>query len=363
MNSIKDEFISLICDKSKTPEDIYNEMYQRHRELFSTKRIMRELKSWKNCIYQGTIGENDFIVSDASTTALDQNNTVMVYDDYKKTIIRFIEIFRQEYERDPNRNIFPLIISFSVEFLKEMFGGASRNGENIQSERSAASSFDEQMQMKKYNISHQRGKGKTAVCCERNVTIGNLFQFIGYETLQIAGYLDTKDGDDYINGEGHAFTLVKHGKGVGHYALFDLFNGVVIQKALPGDYDFTNGFKIEYYSERLGKTFVYGVDGPLHELNNEVLEVEAKIRNLSRRIDLFKYKYRNKQEIEEELNIERIKVEFEELLVTIENSNMSRELKDRYITRIKTFFLEEVNKIIKIVNNNYNNDSEYQGHK
>ena len=90
MNQVQEEFIKLIGDKTKSSEDIYNIMYHDNKELFSTKQILREIKSWKNCIYQGTIGEKDFIIAEASSTALDTDSIEMIYDDYKKTMIKFL---------------------------------------------------------------------------------------------------------------------------------------------------------------------------------------------------------------------------------------------------------------------------------
>ena len=94
MLSIQEEFIKLICDKTKSAEDIFNIMQSNHKELLSTRKIFRGMKSWSKCIYQGTIGENDFIVAEASSTALTQDSVEMIYDDYRETMIRFIEIFR-----------------------------------------------------------------------------------------------------------------------------------------------------------------------------------------------------------------------------------------------------------------------------
>ena len=66
MNSPQKDFIKLIQDKTKSAEDIYNEMLKNHNDLYHTRRILRENRSWRNAVYQGTIGENDFIVAEAS---------------------------------------------------------------------------------------------------------------------------------------------------------------------------------------------------------------------------------------------------------------------------------------------------------
>ena len=77
---------------SKTKQKKYKDKWK--EALLSTRRMIRGMKSWSNCIYQGTIGENDFIVAEASSTALTQDSVEMIYDDYRETMIRFIEIFR-----------------------------------------------------------------------------------------------------------------------------------------------------------------------------------------------------------------------------------------------------------------------------
>ena len=353
MNNVKEEFIKLIADKTKSSEDIYNIMYHDNKELFSTKQILRGIKSWENCIYQGTIGENDFIIAEASSTALDTDSIEMVYDDYKETMIKFIELFRQEYEKDPNKQTISIMINISNKFLKDVFAGASRSGEDAPNQRNRISTFDEKKQLRKYNISDQKGEGRTAVCCERNVTIGNAFQFMGFETYHISGSLYFKDNNEILGGENHAFTLVKYGKEKGKYALFDIFNGIVIQNVLPGDYDFTNGFSIEYYSERFKKTIIYRLDGPLFQMTNEILKVEVIIRNLSKRLQLSEYKYKHNLDIEENVNVEELKLEFFNLLQVIKDSDMNDVFKNRYINRIQTYYM----KVIESIENNYNNTS------
>ena len=353
MNNVQEEFIKLIGDKTKSPEDIYNIMYHDNKEVFSTKQILRGIKSWKNCLYQGTIGENDFIIAEASSTALDTDNIEMIYDDYKKTIIKFIEMFRQEYEKDPKKHAISIVINISDRFLSEVFAGASRIDADVRNQRNKVSMFDEKNQLRRYNISDQKGEGRTAVCCERNVTIGNVFQFMGFETYHVSGVLYNKDDDEILGGENHAFTLVKYGIEKGKYALFDIYNGIVIQNVLPGDYDFTNGFSIEYYSKKLKKTFIYEVDGPLFEMTDEILKIEIIVRNLSKRLQLSEYKYKHELDIEENLNVEKIKEEFSNLLNVIKDSDMNDIFKNRYINRIQTYYM----KVIESIENNYNNIS------
>lgn len=353
MNIVQEEFIKLISDQSKSAEEIYNIIYNNNKELFSTKKILRGMKSWRNCMYQGTIGENDFIIAEASSTALDTDSIEMIYDDYRSTMIKFIELFRQEYEKDRNKHAISIIINISNRFLSDVFAGAFKSGADAQKQRKEVSTFDEKNQLKKYNISDQKGKGRTAVCCERNVTIGNALQFIGYETYHVSGALYSKDDDVMLGGEDHAFTLVKYGKGEGKYALFDIFNGLVIQNILPGNYDFTKGFSTEYYSDKLKKTFIYTVEGPLFEMTDEILKIEITIRNLSKKLESLLYKYKKNLDIEEELNIEQIKEEFLNLLFVIENSDMKDIFKNRYIDRIQTCYMNDIEKIEK----NYSNTS------
>ena len=353
MNNIQEEFIKLIGDKTKSSEDIYNIMYHDNKEMFSTKQILRGMISWRNCMYQGTIGENDFIIAEASSTSLDTDSIEMIYDDYKTTMIKFIELFRQEYEKDPNKHAISIMINISNRFLSDVFAGASRAKADAQNQRNRVSTFDEKNQLRKYNISDQKGEGRTAVCCERNVTIGNAFQFMGFETYHVSGSLYSKDDNEILGGEAHAFTLVKYGKEKGKYALFDIFNGIVIQNVLPGDYDFTNGFSIEYYSEKIKKTFIYEVDGPLFQMTNEILKIEVIIRNLSKRLQLSKYKYKHDLDIEENLNVEKLKEEFSYLLNVIKDSDMNDIFKNRYINRIETYYMN----VIESIENNYNNTS------
>jgi hypothetical protein len=241
MSEVRDDFLRLIRDKSKSPEEIYNEMYQKHKELYSTRQILRGLKSWDNCIYQGSIGENDFIMAEASATALDPTNIAMIHDDYKETIIKFIEHFRQEYDKNPNEHIINLTIIATYKVLREMFKGTTRNGDVAQNQRNSACKFDEERQFYKYKVSDQKKEGRAAVCCENNTTLGNIFQFIGFDTFHISGVLRHKD-----SGNAHAFVLIKYGIDDSKYALFDAFNGIIIRNVLTENYNLAKGFRIEH---------------------------------------------------------------------------------------------------------------------
>lgn len=335
----------MIKDKSKSAEEIYNEMYEKHKELYSTSKILRTLKSWKNCIYKGTISDNDFVMAESSTTALDSDNIAMIYDDYKGVMIKFIELFRQEYEKNPQNHEINIIINISNKLLREVFKEASRTSENVRKQRNEACTHDEKRQLKKYNISSQKGEGRTAVCCERNITIGNIFQFIGYETYHVSGILYSKNDEDILDSEAHAFTLIKYGKDKKKYALLDIFNGIVIRDVLPDNYDFANGFSIEYYSESLKKTFIYEVSGPLFKITDEILRIEAIIRNLSKRLEISEHMYERSLEVPEELNIVRLKEEFLSLIESIEKSNISDIFKKRYIERIETVYIKIIEDI------------------
>ena len=126
-----------------------------------------------------------------------------------------------------------------------------------------------------------------------------------------------------------------------------------IHEILPGDYDFTNGFSIEYYTENSKKTFIYEVDGPLFQMTNEILKIEVIIRNLSKRLQLSEYKYKHNLDIEENLNVEKLKEEFLNLLNVIENSDMNDIFKNRYINRIQAYYM----KVIESIENSYTNTS------
>ena len=342
MKNIREDFIELINDKSKSAEDIFDIMYRNHKDNFSTKSILRGRNSWRDCMYQGTIGEKDFIVAEASSSSLDFDNIEMIYDDYKKTMIKFINYFRQEYEKDHNQHPISIMINISNIFLDDVFSGTSRNGEYARSQRNQFVSLDEINFMKKYNISSQKSPNRVAVCCERNVTIGNAFQFMGFETYHVAGWLSSKD-DDILNG--HAFTLIKYGNDEGKYALFDLFNGVIIKNVLPGNYDFTKGFVIEHYIKHLKKTYIYQVAGPLFEMTNEIFEVEKNIRVLYEKLIISEGRYKHNLEIEEDLDYNKIRQEFLILLDAIKKSNMNDVFKNRYINRIEGNYLKVIEKI------------------
>ena len=197
MESVREEFLQLICDKTKSSEDIYNIMLNNHRDLFCTKKILREYKSWNNCIYQGSIGENDYIVSEPLSSSLDEENVEMIYDVHKELIIKFIDFFRVEYEKNPNNQIIPTILKHANKFLDQFFADSSIS---INNARKNISEYNKRNLVKQYNISSQIGDNKTSVCCERNVSIGNIFQFVGYETYHIAGYTYCKEDDDKASG-------------------------------------------------------------------------------------------------------------------------------------------------------------------
>ena len=335
MNSAQEDFIRLIKDKTKSAEDVYNEMYTLHKELFSTSRILRHLLSWDNCMYQGAIGENNFIVASAFANALaPEADIAMTYDDYKDTMIKFIELFRQEYEKDPNKNIIAIIINISQKYLGEVFAGAARDGEDIYYQRYDASSFDELNQLKKYNVSSQKGPGRIAVCCERNVTIGNAFRFAGYEVYHVAGTLYPK-GAPYEY-EAHAFVIVKYGKEPGKYGLFDLFNGRYLPNALPGDYDFSKGIEIEVTDKEENKSYIYKVEGPLFEMTNELLQIESILRQLTDKLNVLERK--SKHNLATGEDISAVREEVSNIMEAIKNSGIDDLFKERYYKKIGTLF-------------------------
>ena len=336
---MQDFFLELIKDKTKSAEDIYNIMIEKYKDFYSTKKILRGLKSWDNSIYQGTIGENDFIISEASSTTLDSNNIKMIFDNYKNTMIKFIELFREEHEKNPDKHIITIINSIANPLLAEVFKDTSRNDELATKQRNSSSKFDQDDYMKKYNVSSQCGEGKSAVCCEKNVTIGNVFQFVGIETYHVTGTLTIPEREDIFSSERHAFTLIKYGEGIGKFALIDKYNNIVLQNILPGDYDFSNGFRIKYYAEKYNKTLIYQVNGPLYEMSEEILKTEAYIRKLAYQLNQIEKKCDNN--FSEELKVDNIKQEFEDLILVIKSSAMNETLKDRYITRIQSFYLKK----------------------
>lgn len=344
MKKPQELFIELIRDKSKTSEEIYNIMSEKFKENLSTKKILRNLIKWKECVYQGSIGENDFIVSETDSTALSNDNVAMVYDDYKKSIVRFIEMFCEEYEKNPNLPIIIIVYNIAYNYLEDIFVKSSKSGKDVRLKRNKTIFFDENNQMKKYNISSQKNENGVAVCCEMNVSIGNILQFLGYDTYHVSGYLEVKESDRILD-SGHAFTLVRHGQGEGSFDLVDIFNGIIVPNALPGNYDLSNGFKVEYFSKEQNQTYIYEIDGPLYELNAEILQVEATIRKLCNQINMIDYC--RKKNIETDLNLETIKEEFESLITYIKNSNMNEVFINRFINRIQTYYLDVINKKIE----------------
>ena len=88
-------------------------------------------------------------------------------------------------------------------------------------------------------------------------------------------------------------------------------------------------------------------------MTNEILKIEVIIRNLSKRLQLSEYKYKHELDIEENLNVEKIKEEFSNLLNVIKDSDMNDIFKNRYINRIETYYM----KVIESIENNYNNTS------
>ena len=343
MESIKEEFLQLIRDKSKTSEDIYNIIFNNHKEFFSTKKILRSYDSWNNSLYQGTIGENDFIVAEPLSSSLEKDNVEMIYDIHKEMIIKFIDLFRSEYEKNPSDQVITAVLTLSNKFLDEFFAGSTKEKKTISEELN--NKYDKKNLMRQYFLSSQIGEGKTAVCCERNVTLGNIFQFLGYETYHIAGSLYSKEQEDKTMGEDYIFTLVKYGKEQTKYALLDIFNGVVISNALAGDYDFSNGFLIERYSKVNKKTDVYELKGPLYEMTNEILKTEYYIRGISKKLEISEYRYQNNVEVDKELRIEVIKEEFLRLLNFVGDSQMKDIFKDYYINYINEYCMNRVNAI------------------
>lgn len=346
MESVREEFLQLICDKTKSSEDIYNIMLNNHRDLFCTKKILREYKSWNNCIYQGSIGENDYIVSEPLSSSLDEENVEMIYDVHKELIIKFIDFFRVEYEKNPNNQIIPTILKHANKFLDQFFADSSIS---INNARKNISEYNKRNLVKQYNISSQIGENKTSVCCERNVSIGNIFQFVGYETYHIAGYTYCKEDDDKDAGVDYIFTLIKYGKD-NKYALLDIFNGIVVPNVLPGDYDFTNGFTIECRLKE-NQTIIYALDGPLYEMTDEILQIETNIRGLNKKLEVAESKYKNNLVVADELRIEVIKEEFLRLLNLIGDSHLNVVFKNRYINFINDLCMDKIDLIEKQLKN------------
>ena len=88
-------------------------------------------------------------------------------------------------------------------------------------------------------------------------------------------------------------------------------------------------------------------------MTNEILKIEVIIRNLSKRLQLSEYKYKHDLDIEENLNVEKLKEEFSNLLNVIKDSDMNDIFKNRYINRIEIYYM----KVIESIKNNYNNTS------
>ena len=335
---MKEQFLELINDKSKSAEEIFNIMYEKYKDKYHTQKIFRGLKSWENCLYQGTIGEDDFIMSEASSTVFDFHNVKMIFDNYKQIMIRFIELFREAYKMNPNDHIINLTIMASKELINDIFAGASRDDELAKVQRNKSSEIDKDEYLMKYKMSSQTGKGKSAVCCERNATVGNLFQFVGIETYHVVGLLRKLEAPGEFVTEPHAFTLIKYGKDPGKFAIIDAYNDIIIKNALPGDYDFSQGFRYSFFSKKHNKQIDYILEGPLYEINDEILKTESYIRKLETSI----------QNIETTGNLTdllNLKKEFEDLILFIKISHLSDTFKKRFIDRINNICLQKINRL------------------
>ena len=84
-----------------------------------------------------------------------------------------------------------------------------------------------------------------------------------------------------------------------------------------------------------------------------LISCEIIIRNLANRLQLSEYKYKRNLDIEENLDIKKLKEEFLNLLSTIENSAINDIFKKRYIDRIQTYYM----KVIEKIESNYTNSS------
>lgn len=333
-------FKKLISDNTKTAEEIYEAIYNLNNTQTSTSKIFRGLKNWNNCIYFGSIGKNDFAVSESSSSSLADDNVYMEHDDYKEVIIKFINQFRKKYNTQYD-GLLKNLIDYIPEFINNVFDGYSTRG-NIQNQRRQIRKFDKKRQMYKNEMSMFKEKEKNVACAEINSTIGNILQFIGFETLQISGYLEDAVTEDWEN---HFFILIKHGNTEKNYDLIDLFNLITIPSVLPADYNFKKGFNINIIKNN--KTYSYVLNGPLYEMTDEILEIEKiirwtniKINYVSRRSDLG---------LDSGDVPVRLVQQLEKLLAKIQSSNFDEKIKIRFIEYIQ---LLQQNKIFNIINDN-----------
>lgn len=121
----------LMLNENLTAEEIYQKIMEMDPKIMRTKRIMRSEKNWKNCIYEGAIGEDDFVVAEASSSSLAyMQDIVAKHDDMKDTLVKFIENFRIFLKNNRNNNLLSSLIKYLPEFLILDFDGASRDGGN-----------------------------------------------------------------------------------------------------------------------------------------------------------------------------------------------------------------------------------------
>ena len=344
-------FESLLNDRFKTPEDIYNTMLEWYPDTFKTTKIMRRHKKWSDCIYQGAIGQDDFVVSVSHASSVEPDvNVQMVVDDYKETIIRFIEDFRVCYNYiHKNNTLLDTIINYMPKFLAKEFRGTSRLGIKTSNERDDSSYLDEKSQMKTYKMSDCKGNGRYALSCERNTTAGNILQFIGCDILQVSGTL-TEPKDYAVDSDDNQFILFKIHNG--EYTLLDFFNKVTAKNVLPENYDFSKGFSINVHKPDSDINLIYEVDGPLYKMTPDILNAEAILRGLNRRYNNIDKKYRSNQGIDIEGELIPLRQEYNDLLELITNSDIEEDIKNR-LTMIANDYIYNLNKIEKRITGNH----------
>ena len=334
--SNKEFFKELVLNSDLSAEEIYETIRKSRKNDLCTKRIYRNIQSWRDSIYEGAIGEDDFLIAEAGSSSIADGNIAMRYNDYRDTMIRFIDEFRTEWKKHPDDNLMKGLVNFSCVFAQTSFDGAGRNSTRTKQQRKNFSKFDDSKQVRQYDISQIRGEGQDAVCCERNSTIGNIFQFAGFEVIQIAGELINEDEN-----EGHFFTLVKHGPEKGYYSIIDAFNQIVKPKVLPGDYHLSNGFEINVFDKRRNRDITYKLEGPLLEMTDEILQIEADLRRANILAEKLTAKnYRASNHNEELTTLENM---YTDLQLRINNGNYKVVLKDRYIKYIQ-FRLKQIHK-------------------
>lgn len=237
-----------LIKSNMSAEDIYQEMKNLNPIYSKEKYITDEDEPFG--IYVGGIGSDDFVTV---------NNTLFplrMKFDSESIYIDFINELRGKIANN-DKSFYEIVLStvrsFSRAWFKKsdtpqseenklsaekyMKAFSSSAGQRNNYARDHAVEIDSQLI---YGISSFMGTGELAKCVEVNSVACNLLNFAGIESVLISGNFVNYKGHK----EAHTFPLYKTQRNT--YSLLDCMLKKQKQDILSGDWDFANGFDIQY---------------------------------------------------------------------------------------------------------------------